>query len=179
MNEKYETGAGTVVTDHDAKVEKKHDFSNDKVHPVGSGVGAAAGAATGAAVGTAVAGPVGTLVGAAVGAVAGGLLGHGVAEGTNPTVEDAYWRENYGNRPYANASRTYDDYQPAYRYGWESKARYGNKTWNEVEPELGSNWNDYNQGSARQTWDEAKLATKDAWHRVEDRTSGDVNRDRV
>ena len=94
------------------------DDNKDKVHPVGSGTGAAAGAATGAAVGTAVGGPgVGTLVGAAVGAVAGGLVGHGVAEAINPTEEDAYWRENYSKRPYAQGGRSYEHYQPAYKYG--------------------------------------------------------------
>src|SRR3954470_6269521 len=77
-------------------------------HPVGVGVGAAAGGAgTGAAVGT-VAGPVGTAVGAAVGAVVGGLMGKGVAEGINPTVEDAYWRETYTTRSYYEQGRTYD-----------------------------------------------------------------------
>jgi hypothetical protein len=170
MDEKH----GTAVEDREVTTT---DQAHDKVHPVGAGVGAAAGAATGAAVGTAVGGPVGTLVGAAIGAVAGGLVGHGIAEGINPTEEDAYWRESYRTRPYARPDRTYEDYQPAYRYGWESRARYGNRDWNEVEPELGRNWNDYNRGSARQTWDEAKLATKDAWHRVEDRIPGDADRD--
>jgi phage tail tape-measure protein len=170
MDEKH----GTTVVDRETTAT---DQAHDKVHPVGAGVGAAAGAATGAAVGTAVGGPVGTLVGAAVGAVAGGLMGHGIAEGINPTEEDAYWRENYRNRPYANANRSYEDYQPAYRYGWESRARYGDRNWDEVEPELGRNWNEYNGGSVRQTWDEAKLATKDAWHRVEDRLPGDADRD--
>jgi hypothetical protein len=174
-DEKYGTGTGTSVTEMDTE-NHAHD-AHDKVHPVGSGVGAAAGAATGAAVGTAVGGPVGTLVGAAVGAVAGGLVGHGIAEGINPTEEDAYWRENYRTRPYASANRSYEDYQPAYRYGWESRARYGNRKWDEVEPELGRNWNDYNRGAARQTWDEAKLATKDAWHRVERAIPGDADRD--
>src|SRR3954452_8701714 len=141
MDEKH----GTAVQDRETTVT---DQAHDKVHPVGSGVGAAAGAATGAAVGTAVAGPVGTLVGAAVGAVAGGLVGHGIAEGINPTEEDAYWRENYRNRPYVSSGRSYDDYQPAYKYGWESRAQYGNKKWEDVEPELGRNWNDYNRGSA-------------------------------
>ena len=172
MDEKY--GTGTTVVDREQAADT---HTHDKVHPVGSGVGAAAGAATGAAVGTAVGGPVGTLVGAAVGALAGGLVGHGIAEGVNPTAEDAYWRENYRTRPYADANRSYEDYQPAYRYGWESRAQQGNKRWEDVEPELGRNWNDYNQGTARQTWDEAKLATKDAWHRVEDRLPGDADRD--
>jgi hypothetical protein len=174
MDEKYGTKTGTTVVDPETTAT---DHGHDKVHPVGSGVGAAAGAATGAAVGTAVGGPVGTLVGAAVGALAGGLVGHGIAEGINPTEEDAYWRENYRTRPYASSARSYEDLQPAYRYGWESRARYGNRKWDEVEPELGRNWNDYNQGSARQTWDEAKLATKDAWHRVEDRLPGDADHD--
>jgi hypothetical protein len=165
-DEKY--GAGTGVKDV--------DNAHDKVHPVGSGVGAAAGAATGAAVGTAVGGPVGTLVGAAVGAVAGGLVGHGIAEGVNPTEEDAYWRENYRTRPYADANRSYDDYRPAYQYGWESRARYGNRRWEDVEPDLERGW-EQAKGASKQTWHEAKNATRDAWHRVEERLPGDADHD--
>jgi Glycine zipper len=149
---------------------------HDKVHPVGSGVGAAAGAATGAAVGTAVAGPVGTLVGAAVGGVAGGLVGHGVAEGINPTVEDAYWRENYRSRPYVDANRGYDEYQPAYRYGWESRGQYAGKRFEDVESDLERGW-DRARGASRQTWNEARNATRDAWHRVEDAIPGDADHD--
>ena len=149
----------------------------DKVHPVGSGTGAAAGAATGAAVGTAVGGPgVGTLVGAAVGAVAGGLVGHGVAEAINPTEEDAYWRENYRTRPYAESGRDYDHYQPAYKYGWESRARYGDRTWDQAENDLERGWESA-RGNSRQTWNEAKHATRDAWHRVERAVPGDLDRD--
>src|ERR671912_2839069 len=128
------------------------DEHKDKVHPVGSGTGAAAGAATGAAVGTAVGGPgVGTLVGAAVGAVAGGLVGHGVAEAINPTEEDAYWRENYRNRPYAAESgRDYEHYQPAYKYGWESRGRYADRTWDQAENDLERGW-DNAKGASKQT----------------------------
>jgi hypothetical protein len=144
---------------------------HDKVHPVGSGVGTAAGAAAGAAVGTAVAGPVGTLVGAAVGAVAGGLVGHGVAEGINPTVEDAYWRENYKTRPYADANRSYDVYQPAYKYGWESRGQYAGKRFEDVEPQLETGW-DKARGTSRQTWNEARNATRDAWQRVDNTVTG-------
>jgi outer membrane protein with glycine zipper len=172
MDEKH--GTGTAVQDYEPKTE----HVPDKVHPVGSGIGAAAGAATGAAVGTAVGGPAGTLVGAAVGAVAGGLVGHGIAEGISPTDEDAYWREHYRTRPYVDASRDYDEhYRPAYQYGWESRARYGGRRWEDVAPDLERGWNDYNRGSARQTWNEAKDATRDAWHRLESRLPGDADRD--
>src|ERR687891_2825168 len=87
-------------------------------HPVGTGVGATGGGAAGAAIGAAVGGPVGAAVGLAAGAVAGGLAGKGAAEAVNPTAEDTYWRDNYKTRPYATAGTSYDQYRPAYQYGW-------------------------------------------------------------
>src|ERR1700761_4624772 len=112
-------------------------------HPVGTGIGAAAGGAAGiggaiaaGAASGSVAGPVGTAVGAAIGAVAGGLIGKGVAEGINPTVEDAYWRENYSSRPYVNKGASYDEYAPAYQFGWESRARHSDADFDDVEPTL-------------------------------------------
>lgn len=145
-------------------------------HPVGTGAGAAAGGAAGAAVGTVVGGPVGGLVGGAIGAIAGGAAGHAAAEGVNPTVEDAYWRENYVKRDYYESGRSYDDYAPAYRYGWEARTRYPNRTWNDVESDLSSGW-DKAKGQSGLAWDRAKLATKDAWHRVERAIPGDFDKD--
>jgi hypothetical protein len=141
-------------------------------HPVGAGVGAAAGGAAvaggaiaaGAAMGT-VAGPVGTAVGAAIGAVAGGLIGKGVAEGINPTAEDKYWRENYSSRPYITAGDSYEEYAPAYRFGWESRARHADKSFDDVESNLSRDW-DRARGKSRLKWDQAKLASRDAWERV-------------
>ena len=131
-------------------------------HPVGTGLGAAGGAAAGAAIG-AVGGPVGALVGGAIGAVAGGLAGKGAAEAINPTVEDAYWRENYSTRPYASADRGYEYYQPAYRYGWESRAQHGDRQWDEVESDLQREWNATRP--TKMEWNEARSAVRDAWHR--------------
>ena len=134
-------------------------------HPVGTGVGAAlGGVAAGAAVGT-VAGPVGTAVGAAVGAIVGGLAGHGVAEGIDPTVEDAYWRENYGTRPYVTKGSKYERYQPAYRYGWQSRARLGNKSWDVSQDQLRHDWAK-DPASRDLDWESASAAVKDAWHRL-------------
>jgi hypothetical protein len=113
-----------------------------------------------------VAGPVGTAVGAAIGAVAGGLIGKGVAEGINPTAEEAYWRENYSSRPYVNKGASYDEYAPAYRYGWESRARHSGRNFQDVEPDLSRDW-DRARGKSRLKWDQAKLATRDAWERID------------
>jgi hypothetical protein len=135
-------------------------------HPVGTGVGAAVGgAAAGAAVGT-VAGPVGTLVGAAVGAVVGGLAGKGVAEAIDPTAETTYWEAHYTSRPYVSPESPYTDYEPAYRYGWESRARYRDRQWDEISPQLAADWH-VRAGESGLGWDRAEPAVRDAWHRLD------------
>lgn len=134
-------------------------------HPVGVGVGAAGAGAAGAAIGS-VAGPAGTVIGAIVGAVAGGLAGKGVAEAVDPTAEDAYWRDNYKTRPYAQPDSAYDEYAPAYRYGWESRSQYADRTFDEVEPDLARNWSS-DPSRSRLSWDRARPATRDAWERIE------------
>lgn len=138
-------------------------------HPMGTGAGAAAAGAAGAAIGAA-AGPVGALAGAAIGAIAGGLAGKGVAEYFDPTAEAAYWRENYNTRPYYNSTYTYDEYEPAYRYGWESRTRYQDRQWQDVESDLGRDW-DTTRGKSRLNWDEARHATRDAWDRFDTKRS--------
>lgn len=159
-----------TTNEHGDKIETTHT-NRDPItgetgaHPVGVGVGAAAGGAmTGAAAGL-VAGPVGAAVGAAVGAVLGGLAGKGVAEEVNPTEEVTYWRDNYASRPYYEKSTTFQEYEPAYRYGWESRGAHGNRTWMEVENDLSSGWNKA-KGESNLGWDRAKHATRDAWERV-------------
>jgi hypothetical protein len=142
-------------------------------HPVGAGFGAAAGGAavgiaTGAAIGT-VAGPVGTAVGGAVGAaiggVAGAVLGKGIAEEVNPTVEHGFWRSNFATRPYVADDARYDEYGPAYQYGWETQRRFGSRAFDEVEAVLERDWKKA-RGASSLEWSRAKHAVKDAWDRV-------------
>lgn len=133
-------------------------------HPVGVALGATGGAAAGAAVG-AVGGPVGVAVGAAVGGLAGGLAGKGAAEAVNPTLEDAYWRENYRERPYVQEGHGYAYYQPAYRFGWESYSQYSARSFDELDDSLAHEW-DQRRGDSLQTWREARAAARDAWNRV-------------
>jgi hypothetical protein len=149
-------------------------------HPVGTGVGAAGGGAAGAAIGAAVTGPaapVGAVAGAVIGAVAGGLAGKGAAEAIDPTTEDAYWRSNHTKQPYHDENYTYDaDFRPAYEYGWSSRAKYRDRKFDEVEADLGRDW-DRRKGSSRLGWEKAKQATRAAWHRVERAMPGDADGD--
>jgi hypothetical protein len=147
-------------------------------HPVGTGVGAVAGGvAAGAAVGS-VAGPIGAAVGGAIGAAAGGLAGKGIADVIDPTMEDEYWRGNWQNRSYIDGGFTYDqDYGPAYRYGWQAYPRYRQRSFDEVEGELGAGWMEA-RGGSRLDWERARPATRDAWERIGEQVERAIPGDR-
>lgn len=141
-------------------------------HPLGVAGGGTGGAAVGAAIGAAVGGPVGALVGGAVGAVAGGAAGKGAAEMVNPTEEEGYWRNEYRTRPYVKEGADFNHYQPAYRYGWESasKPNYMGRRFEDVEPDLESNWRTY-RGTHNAEWGDVREATRDSYNRVSTRFS--------
>ncbi len=146
-------------------------------HPVGTGVGSAGVGAAATVVGGLMGGPVGAVIGAVVGSVVGGLAGKGVAESMNPTAEDSYWRENHASRPYA-ATHSYEDYQPAYRTGYEGYARHAEtgKTYDELEPDLQTEYERTN-GASGLPWSQARHATRDAWSKVDaERRTGAQNR---
>ncbi|MFD1709335.1 hypothetical protein FVQ98_07585 [Ottowia sp. GY511] len=153
--------------------DKPKDLNPDPItgepgaHPVGTGLGAlAGGAAAGAAVGT-VAGPIGTAVGAAVGAVVGGLAGKAVAEGFDPTVEHAYWKEEHARQPYYVDGYTYEeDYRPAYDLGLRDVDKHRGRSYDEVQETLAEDWDAY-RGKSRLTWAEASPAARAAWERAQ------------
>ena len=155
-------------------VENK-DMNRDPIsnapgaHPVGVGVGGVGGAAVGAGIG-ALFGPIGMLIGGAVGTIAGAAAGKGVAEGIDPTGETEYWRDEYKNRPYADAQYTYDnDYAPAYAYGTTARSQYAGRAWDDsLENDIRSGWENAKDKS-RLGWEQAKGAVRDAFDRT-DRT---------
>lgn len=130
-------------------------------HPVGAGIGAAGMGAAGAAIGS-LGGPVGTVVGAAVGGIVGGLAGKSAAEAIDPTAEDAYWRSNYSSRPYVEEGAHYETYQPAYRFGWESRSQNPDRHFDDIEPDLRTTWERAQSGME---WERARPAMRDAWDR--------------
>lgn len=137
-------------------------------HPFGSGIGAAVGgAAAGAAAGLA-AGPIGTVAGAVIGGVAGGLAGKAVAESIDPTVETAYWRDEYVNRPYYNNQYDYKDYEPAYRAGWESYRTEQPASFDQQEQAARERWENSTHSTAMQ-WTDVRPAAEDAYNRVHER----------
>jgi uncharacterized protein YcfJ len=148
-----------------------------KDHSLGEGTGAVAGAVTGAAVGTA-AGPIGTVVGAIAGGMLGAKAGGSVAEAVNPTEYNKYFESNYRNAPYYSAGRDWSDYEPAYKYGYDTYGQYRGQRFEDVEPQLERDWNS-TKANSRLAWNEAKGAVKEGWHHIERALPGDADRDGI
>ena len=102
------------------------------------------------------------------GGVNGAMADNAASAHPDPTGEDAYWRDNFRKRPYADETLSYDHYRPAYRYGWESRTRLEGQRWDQVEKDLERGWRE-NRGASRLGWTDAKLAARDAWQRVDHR----------
>jgi hypothetical protein len=87
------------------------------------------------------------------------------SSGTDWKKEEAYWREQHGNQPYADKSRSYDDYAKAYRIGVEAAEKYTGKDYDEIEDSLASDYERAQPGSAL-PWDMARPAVKAAWEKL-------------
>lgn len=76
---------------------------------------------------------------------------------------DSEFRDDF-NRNYASSGLTYSYYQPAYRYGYDLRTsdQYGNRTWDEIEPEARRHWEGRNPG----TWQQFKNSVRHAWQKV-------------
>ena len=152
--------------------ESKADLNADPItgapgsHPVGTAVGGVGGAVAGAAIGS-MAGPLGTLIGGAIGAVAGGGAGHASAEAIDPTREEAYWRAEHANANYYKEGYDFDrDMHPAYAVGYANRGRYpADARFEDHEDDLRRSWEEV-KGDSRMDWNDARMASHDAWVRV-------------
>jgi hypothetical protein len=87
--------------------------------------------------------------------------------GADWNQERDYWRETYSSRPYADQNRDFSEYEPGYRYGYESAHRHGQRDWTSAERDLEQGWDSYeHRGGNRSTWEQIKGSVRDAWDRV-------------
>lgn len=146
-----------------------------KDHSIGAGTGAVGGAVAGAAIGS-VAGPIGSLVGAGIGGIVGAKAGDEIAEAVNPTEYTRQFETSYQSKPYYKAGSTWDDYQPAYQYGYNTYGSYRGKSFDSVESDLERNW-DSTKAHSRLAWSDAREAVRDGWNHIERAVPGDFDRD--
>jgi hypothetical protein len=86
-------------------------------------------------------------------------------------TEDAYWQSAYPARPYARADRSYEYYRVAYRYGAEHAAAWRDREFTNAEHDLRTEWAATQTGEG--SWEEMKVAVRDAWDHIRGRTRDD------
>jgi len=88
--------------------------------------------------------------------------------GTNMAMDEyrTNWRNHY-QKNFGNSGMKYEQYEPAYQYGYDlyNDKRYNNWDWNRLEPEARKSWEQRYPNSA---WDKAKGAVRYAWESVKD-----------
>ncbi|NJM05319.1 DUF2382 domain-containing protein [Candidatus Gracilibacteria bacterium] len=74
---------------------------------------------------------------------------------------------NYYTTNYANSGHTYEQYDPAFQYGYTlaSDKRYHGKEWSAVEADARRSWEQHNSGS----WEQFKDSIRYAWDRARGR----------
>ena len=79
-------------------------------------------------------------------------------------VDDAYFRGHWSSN-FAGQGGTYEDYAPAYSYGttMRNSEMYRGRQWDEIEPNLRSDWESRYPNS---TWEKIKSAVRHGWERV-------------
>lgn len=81
------------------------------------------------------------------------------------TRDRTWWQQNFMSRPYVSADRRFEDYEPGYRFGYESAYRYKGQNFTDIEPDLRTDWNRY-EGKGTSTWENVKDAVHDAWDKI-------------
>jgi hypothetical protein len=110
------------------------------------------------------------VTGIAAGAVAGAVQGSQAS--ADPAAEHAYWQQHFRELPSVPASAPYEQYAPAFQYGWENRSGSCTTPAEEgpsfaaVESSLRDRWHQQ-PAAADLSWDMARDAVRAAWERVE------------
>ena len=80
--------------------------------------------------------------------------------------EETFWRGSYEREPYFQKDMTWDDYEPAYRFGYDWHERHRGRRFEDVESDMASGWEKV-KAKSRLKWEHAKAAARAAWDRME------------
>jgi hypothetical protein len=84
--------------------------------------------------------------------------------GVDPQKEAAYWREQHRKQPYAK-NHSYEQFEHAYRTGYNSFLKYPNKKFDEVEDLVALDYEQSKPDSAL-PWDTVRPAVNSVWERM-------------
>ncbi|WP_157202043.1 general stress protein [Massilia sp. Root335] len=83
-----------------------------------------------------------------------------------PDMDEDDWYHSDWHDNYSSLGAGFDEYAPAYRYGTEMRTstRYRDRSWDEVESDLRSDWDKRHPGAS--TWDKFKAAVRRGWDKI-------------
>ena len=87
-----------------------------------------------------------------------------------------HFRSSYEQAPYYQQGRNWDDYEPAYNYGYDQYSTHSGRKFDDVESDLERGW-ESTKANSRLAWSEAREAVRDGWHQLERAMPGDAERD--
>ena len=140
---------------------------NHPTMPLVSTGGALTGGLLGAVLGS-VFGPLGTALGAAAGSLTGAAAGEQIGEAMDHREDLVYLAETFSEQDYYVSEMEWEDYEPAYRYGFDSYAQHAQQPLHHSKNILAAGWEQYNQHS-HLTWNQAWNALLHAWALSEQR----------
>jgi hypothetical protein len=90
-----------------------------------------------------------------------------IRHGWDRVLDEDEYRSHWSSN-YASAGGTYEDYAPAYRYGYEMAGmdQYRGRKWDDVEADLRRKWESRDQSGGPSTWDRFKVPIRHGWERV-------------
>ena len=95
---------------------------------------------------------------------AGGKSDQGDSGGVDPEKEAAYWREQHAKQSYAK-NYSYEEFEHAYRTGYDTFFKYPGKTFDEVEESVAADYEEAKPGSAL-PWDTVRPAASAVFDRL-------------
>lgn len=93
-----------------------------------------------------------------------GAGGEVQAGGFDEGVELEFWRERFGERPYARAW-SFEDYRPAFAYALRVYPAAPGRSFEDLEGALADGWH-WHRAESPLAWGEARPAVRDAWRRM-------------
>lgn len=93
----------------------------------------------------------------------------GTRQTSSTNFDPSTFRTHYQSN-YANGGRTFEQYQPAYQYGYTlaNDQRYSGRNWNDIESDARTSWTQNNKGSS---WEDFKDAVRYSWESAKDKVT--------
>lgn len=99
-----------------------------------------------------------------------------IRRGVDVEMEHQYWSRNYAKQSDYETGRGFNEYEGAYRTGYEGYTKYPDMTFAQAEIDLRRDYESLGSKAAL-AWAQAKTAVRAGWERVERAIPGDFDND--